>query len=366
MPLQIKKAVKERVKIRLALAGPAGAGKTLTSLKFATVLAEGGKILAIDTEHGRASVYAKRFDFYVIELDKFSPQVYVEALELAAQEGYSVVLIDSLTHAWAGEGGVLEIVDKAAAKSGSNNKFTSGWSVGTPLHNQLLNTIMAAPFHVIATMRAKAEYVMETTSAGKATPRKIGMAPIQRDNMDYEFNFFATMDREHTMTIEKTDPDCFEVGQSIALPDERVAVKLLTWLNDGATPAPRTPKDESPALATDKQLETLRSYAVQLGTDTHIIPVGITFEAANDLGRAWKAELGKPAQTPTQPTRPTAGNVQTGPDVPATDRQLTSMRKLCAALGRPEPDNIATMTFADARDVLTQLSQAYSEARQAS
>lgn len=362
MALQIKKAVKERVKIRLALAGPAGAGKTLTSLKFAKVLAEGGKILVIDTEHGRASVYANRFDFDVIELDQFSPLVYIEALELAESEGYSVVIIDSLTHAWAGEGGVLEIVDKATARSGNNNKFTSGWSVGTPLHNQLINKIMASPFHVIATMRAKTEYVME----GKASPKKIGTAPIQRDNMDFEFNFYAMMDREHNMFIEKTDPDCFQVEQTIGKPDERVAQKILAWLNDGAEPTPRVKTEDAPALATDAQLQALRDLSAKLGADTHIISVGITYQQASELGKAWKAELGKPTQAAAQPPRPATGNVQTRPEHPATDRQVTSMRKLCAALGRPEPENIEKMTFADARTLLTQLSQAYSEARQAS
>jgi hypothetical protein len=353
MTLQIKKAVKTRVKIRIALAGPAGSGKTLTSLRFAKVLAEGGKILVIDTEHGRASVYASRFDFDVVELDKFSPLIYVEALELAEQENYSVVVIDSLTHAWTGEGGVLEIVDKATARAKSNNSFTSGWSVGTPLHNQLINKIMAAPFHVIATMRAKTEYVMESTG-GKSTPRKTGMAAIQRDNMDYEFNFYATMDREHTLSIEKSDPECFEVGDQIGLPDERVAAKMLTWLNDGAEPTPRAKQEDPPALATDAQLVALRDLAAKLGPNRHIIPADLTFQRANELGKAWKEEL-------TRPSPQTVMNVEPF----ATDRQISSIHKLCAALSRPEPD-VAMMTFATARELITQLTQAYSESRQAS
>lgn len=330
MALQIKKAVKTRVKIRIALAGPAGAGKTLTSLKFASVLAEGGKIGVIDTEHGRASVYANRFDFDVIELDKFSPQMYIEALQAFADAGYAVVIIDSLSHAWAGEGGVLEIVDKASAKS--NNKFTSGWSVGTPLHNQLINAIMAAPFHVIATMRAKTEYVMEMVN-GKATPRKAGMAPIQRDNMDYEFNFYGVMDRDHSMQIDKTDPDCFEVGQVIGMPDERVAQKILAWLNDGAEPAPKavTPPPAKPV------------------EDTPSRPTQPTAPA-------------RPAM-PAPQQRAVSGNATTDANGMATERQMSSIKKLCAAIPRPTPD-FDKLTFQDARDLLTKLSAEYNEARQ--
>jgi hypothetical protein len=63
-------------------------------------------------------------------------------------------------------------------------------------------------------------------------------------------------------------------------------------------------------------------------------------------------------------TRPTPMPLATA-EALATDRQISSIRKLCAALSRPEPD-MATLTFAAARELLTQLSQAYSEARQAS
>ena len=212
MALTIKRAVKEQSKLRLALAGPAGAGKTWTALTLATVLAEGGKIVLIDTEHGRSRAYANDFDFDIIELDTFSPKIYMEALALAYKEGASVVIIDSLSHAWNGEGGVLEIV----AQNFNN------WRIATPLQNKLLNTVQRAPFHEIATMRSKTEYVVEMIN-GKATPKEMGTAVIQRDGVDFEFDVFGMMDREHNLQIKKSVCRAIPVGEHYAEPDASLA-----------------------------------------------------------------------------------------------------------------------------------------------
>jgi hypothetical protein len=322
MSLSIKKAVKEQSKLRLALAGPAGAGKTWTGLGFATVLAEGGKIVVIDTEHGRSKKYADVFDFDIIELDTFSPKMYMEALALAYKEGAAVVLIDSLSHAWNGEDGILEQVGR-----NFNN-----WKEATPLQNRLMNTIQRSPFHVIATMRSKSEYVVEMVN-GKATPKKVGTAVIQRDGVDFEFDVFGMLDREHNLLIEKSVCRKVPVGKSYNEPDSEIATTLLHWLKDGkvVTSAPE-------ALPTDN-------------TTPQATP-----SAEDEIFNAALAQ-----QAPQRPTRP----APVTSEAMATDRQISSTRKLCAALGRPEPE-MSTYTFAAARELLTSLSQAYSEARQAS
>src|SRR5690349_10453718 len=87
MSLQFKKATKEQAKLRLALIGLAGSGKTFSSLAVATHLVPGGKIAVIDTERGSASLYADRFAFDVLDLDRQGPENYVEAIEAAEQAG---------------------------------------------------------------------------------------------------------------------------------------------------------------------------------------------------------------------------------------------------------------------------------------
>ena len=175
-----KKATKTQSRLRLALCGPAGAGKTYTAL---TVGSELGKVAVLDTERGSASKYADRFAFDVVELEDYHPKNYVEVSKVAEKAGYQVLIVDSLSHAWSGKGGALDLKDKATARSRSGNSYTA-WREITPLHNELVDAILGADLHVIVTMRSKTEYILEDNGKGGKTPRKVGMAPVQRDGME--------------------------------------------------------------------------------------------------------------------------------------------------------------------------------------
>lgn len=226
------KATKKQAKLRLAIIGSSGSGKTYTALSIATGL---GKTAVIDTERGSASKYAGLFEFDVLELTDYNPQKYIDAIKAAADNGYESIVIDSLSHAWNAQGGVLELVDKAAARSQSKNSFAA-WRDVTPLHNKLIDAIVGAPVHVIATMRAKTEYVMEEViSNGRKTtmPRKVGLAPVQRDGMEYEFDVVADMDQENNFMVSKSR--CFELNSAvIAKPGKDLVSTLKNWLTDGA------------------------------------------------------------------------------------------------------------------------------------
>lgn len=229
MEFQIKKATKSESKLRLALIGASGSGKTYTSLQIARGLVSLGKVCVIDTERGSASKYADKFDgFSVIELESFEPSAYVQALEAAAKAGFELAIIDSLSHAWSGKGGALDQVDKAAKRSQSGNTFTA-WRDVTPQHNQMIDAIVGASLHVIATMRAKTEYVMEDNGRGKMMPRKIGLAPVQRDGLEYEFDVVATMDDSNTMIVSKTRCEAL-AGGVFEKPNGNVSDILKGWL----------------------------------------------------------------------------------------------------------------------------------------
>lgn len=230
------KATREKSRLRLALMGVAGSGKTFTALQIASAI--GKRIAVIDTERGSASKYAGKggFDFDVLELDDFSPQKYVHAINAAAAEGYDVVVVDSLSHAWMGPGGALDLVDKAAARERSGNTYTA-WRNVTPQHNALVDAMLRCPAHVIATMRSKTEYVLEENDRGKKTPRKVGMAPVQRDGMEYEFDVIGDLSVDHQLVISKSRCSAL-AGGVYNLPDDRVAAALQAWLSDGIEPAP--------------------------------------------------------------------------------------------------------------------------------
>lgn len=230
--MAFQKATKRRAKLRLAIIGPSGSGKTYTGLTLAKHL--GTKVAVIDTERGSASKYADKFAFDVTELESFAPATYIAAINEAATAGYDVLVIDSLSHAWMGKGGALEMVDTAAKRSQSNNAFAA-WRDVTPQHNAMVEAIITAPLHVIVTMRAKTEYVMEQDSKGKTVPRKIGIAPIQRDGLEYEFDVVGDMDYENNFIVSKSR--CEQLtGAVIAKPNGNLADVLKAWLNDGSEP----------------------------------------------------------------------------------------------------------------------------------
>lgn len=226
-----KKAVKHEAKLRLAIAGPSGSGKTYTALSVGTAL---GKTAVIDTEHGSASKYADIFEFDVLNLDPpFHPQRFVEAINAAEQGGYAVVVIDSISHAWNGTGGVLEIVEQASKKFKGNSY--AGWQEGTPAHNALIEGIVGAGIHVISTMRSKQEYILQTDQRGKQVPQKVGMAPVQRDGFEYEFDVFLDMDIQNNAIVSKTRCTAL-TGAVISKPGADLAATLQDWLSGAPEP----------------------------------------------------------------------------------------------------------------------------------
>lgn len=246
--MAFKRATKEQAKLRLALIGPPGSGKTYTALKIAREL--GSRIAVIDSERGSAAKYADEFQFDHDVLEIFSPNRYMAAINEAWRDGYNVLIIDSLSHAWMGKDGILETVDKVTARSKSRNAFTEGWREASPLHNQLVDTMLQANLHIIVTMRTKTEYVIEEVN-GKKVPRKVGLAPVQRDGLEYEFDVVADMEEAgERFIVTKTRCKALK-GAVVREPGEDVAGVLKAWLTDGAPPAepPAPPPAPRPAPA---------------------------------------------------------------------------------------------------------------------
>ncbi len=238
-----KQAVKHESKLRLAIAGPSGSGKTYTALAVGTGL---GKVAYVDTEHGSASKYADIFNFDVAEMSPpYHPNKYVKAINAASAAGYDVIVLDSLSHAWNGPGGLLEIVENASKKFRGNTY--AGWSEGTPIQNALIEAIVSADIHIIGTMRSKQDYILTVGKNGKQTPQKVGMAPIQRDGFEYEFDVFLDMDIENNAIVSKTR--CTELtGKVISKPGKQLADTLKKWLSGEPAEKKRTPTTKpSPA-----------------------------------------------------------------------------------------------------------------------
>lgn len=259
-----RKAVKQEAKLRLAIAGPSGSGKTYTSLAIATAL--GGPVAVVDTEHGSASKYADVFDFDTLRLTPpYHPDRFVEAIEAAASEGYNVVVLDSLSHAWNGTGGLLEIVDQIAIRMKTSNTYAA-WKDATPLQNRLVEAILRADLHVIATMRSKQDYVQEQDDRGRTRIRKLGMAPVQRDGFEYEFDVFMDMDMDNNGIIGKTRCPAL-TNRVFAKPGADIAGILSEWL--AGEPAPvRQAQEKQPSIPPvdpklDKALAEMNRFGIQ-------------------------------------------------------------------------------------------------------
>jgi hypothetical protein len=224
------RATKEQRKARIFLSGPSGCGKTWTALTWARVLGE--KIALIDTEHGSALAYADDFAFDHANLvPPFTVARYEAAIAGAVDAGYDCLVIDSLSHAWAGKGGLLEQVDNYG-RTHRGDSF-GAWRDVTPQHQSFIEAMISAPLHLIATARAKQEYQMQQNERGKWEPVRLGLAPVQRDGLDYEFDVVGELTvPENTLTITKTR--CSALSGYVEMkPDAKPAEILRDWLTSG-------------------------------------------------------------------------------------------------------------------------------------
>jgi uncharacterized protein YjhX (UPF0386 family) len=275
-----QKATKKSSKLRMTIDGPAGGGKTYTALRFAHVLAQGGKIAFIDTERGSASKYVGEtpdgipWDFDVLELQQFSPERYTEAIVSAGRMGYSVLVIDSLSHAWEGSGGALDMKQKAG-------ESWSAWRHITPIHNRMVDAILQSQCHIITTMRSRMEYVQETDARGKVQIRKVGLSPIQRPGMEYEFDLVCDIDYSHILTVSKSR--CSAVADLIVeKPGAEFIYPVIEWLNDGSKihpepefkPAqfvqPSQPEPVSAEITLDMLVETYGAEQIMVANEGKI------------------------------------------------------------------------------------------------
>lgn len=235
-------AVRSARKLKIAVDGPAGAGKTLGALSLASMLAEGKRIAVGDTEAGRALAYADRvaFDHAPIAAP-FTTDKYLQVLTAMKDGGYPVGVLDSLSHQWDGDGGILQRKEAADVQGG--NHFTN-WGPFTKEYNKFREAIQQAPLHLVCTMRSKMTYAME--SGGKATPKKIGMQPIQRDSFEYEFDLVFNVQMSHRATVSKDTTFLFDSsnGEVYDLTDPTIGRRILDWLNT-AKPVPPNAKQRA-------------------------------------------------------------------------------------------------------------------------
>lgn len=242
-----RKAERFQTYLKIALAGPSGSGKTFSALMLADGMAKklDSRIAVIDTENRSASLYSDRVEFDVLEIEPpYTVMKYEQAVKAAMDAGYKVIVIDSISHQWAGEGGILD--KKAKMDAAGGNSFTH-WAKLTPDQERFRSMILHSKVHMICTMRSKQEYSLEVDDKGRTTVRKVGMAPVQREGMEYEFTTVFDIDMGHHAQASKDRTGLFDGIIEKLSPS--TGEKLFAWLSGAKLEAPKAeaPKqDEAP------------------------------------------------------------------------------------------------------------------------
>lgn len=266
--MEFKMAERKRAKLRLGITGPSGAGKTYSALVVSSGLAPWNNIAVIDSENGSAELYAHLGGYSVLTLTPpYDPDKYIAAIKLAEQRGFEVIIIDSLSHTWSGEGGILDQQGKATDSKFKGNSWAA-WREFTPKHNALVEAMLKSSCHVIATLRSKVEYA-QVTENGKPIIKKLGAAAIQREGIEYEFTTVFDLSAEHIATTSKDRTGIFD-GQYFK-PDASIGNKLLSWLNcanklgtakSEVKPATPPEAEEVPDIFIENTTELLNAYQI--------------------------------------------------------------------------------------------------------
>ena len=224
--MELKKSNRNQAKIRIAMLGPSGSGKSYSSLLLSFGICQDWKRIAvIDTENGSANLYSHLGEYNVLNLSApFTPERYIEAIDVCEKAGMDVIIVDSLSHCWDGDGGVLDIHANM-----SGNSFTN-WSKVTPRHNALVQKILSSGSHIIATIRSKQDYILAEKN-GKTVPEKVGMKGIQKDGLEYDYTIVMELDMYNNATCTKDRSQLFNSRIPFKI-NESAGSKIMKWCRD--------------------------------------------------------------------------------------------------------------------------------------
>lgn len=261
--MQLKKAQRKQVKLRLNLSAPSGAGKTMSALLMAKgLVGDWSKVAVIDTENGSASLYDHLGDFNVLDLQPpYSPERYIQAIDACISSGIECIIIDSSSHEWSGAGGCLEINEKLAAAKYKGNTW-SAWSETTPKHDRFVNHVLHCNAHIITCTRSK----METVMGEDRKVKKVGMKDLQRDGWEYELTVSLSIDRDTHMAIASKDRTELFEGKEPFVITEKTGVLIRNWCDKGEIST--QPVQINTPVAEPEPMELMQAVAAINGTAT--------------------------------------------------------------------------------------------------
>lgn len=287
MSFTFREAKRESISLLLGVAGGTGSGKTFSSMRIAKGLAGDHSFAVIDTENGRASFYADRFKFDAGELRApFTPDAYIEAIKAADDAKYPVIIVDSASHIWAGDGGVLDMqeteLDRMAGQDWKKREACkmAAWIKPKLAHKAFVTKLLQVRAHVILNFRAEPKIEMVRGDNGKMEIREKhsltglnGWIPISEKNLPYELtaSFLLMADRPGVpLPIKLMDAHkpFFPLDKPIT---EEAGIQLAAWARGGAV-QPEQPKPSTITLADKMRMAPSIEELDKLTTKARTLP----------------------------------------------------------------------------------------------
>jgi hypothetical protein len=230
--MEIKKASRAKTKIKMGISGPSGSGKTYSAILIAKGLCDDlSKVCVIDTEKS-ADLYENLGEYNVLSMKPpFTIESFKKAMTMCEKAGMQVIIIDSLSHFWIGEGGLLDKNDTLAKTKYKGNSYMA-WSETTPEYRDIIDAIRYIDAHVICCLRVKTDYAIEKLESGKVSPKKVGLKEEMRDGFDYELSIMFNIDYAHSAAVSKDRTGLFDMR--IITPSVETGEEIRNWCESPA------------------------------------------------------------------------------------------------------------------------------------
>jgi AAA domain len=219
--MKLRLVERKKAKIKMALQGSSGSGKTFSSILLAKGLTDGdfSKVVLIDSEWGSGNLYAHLGNFNVVTLEPpYTPEKYIKAIDICLDAKMEVIILDGISKIW------QYLLEFHASLKG--NSFVN-WQRVNLKQNAFIDKILQSHVHIIATMRTKQAYVLNLKD-GKYVPEKVGLKAIQRNNVDYEFTTVFNLDNQNLATATKDRTGLFTRKQAFVI-NSATGRKILNW-----------------------------------------------------------------------------------------------------------------------------------------
>jgi len=292
MAFTIRPAQRSDSKALIGLYGQSGSGKTMSALLLARGLVGTGKIVLIDTEAGRGSLYADVIPggYETIDLDPpFSPARYIEAIEAAEGAGAACIIVDSMSHEWEGIGGVSDMASAIEQRTGKPGLHC--WKEPKMAHQKMLLKLLQAKTHMIVCLRAKRKtrQVKDERTGKSALVKDDFYTPKQDGDFIFELTVHAEVQADHTLRVTKVShPALVPVFRNGLVISEETGKQLAAWASGGKpaaapTPAP-APVDKAKAWADEEKayLEALTAESDVLAWNSKRGPALVKLKAQNE------------------------------------------------------------------------------------